>query len=150
MTHEQIQKEVKHFKSTGKLTSHPYLYCTVTGEKVMSFGQMLQKKIQKYNGLENLLNTFVSRKAKSLSKPPKITKVKRQKKIKIEKIDEQTYDIPTFRNEPPKVILLSENSEHTKSACLRPDIFLDSGRKCDYCFMNGYCQAPNKKFSKKF
>ena len=146
MTQEQIQKEVKYYKSTGKLISHPHLICTVTGEKVMAFGSMLKKKIERHGGLENLLKTFVSRKAKSASKPQK---VKKQKKVKIlEKIEDKIYDIPVFKNEPHVILNLRDHPEHTAGACLRPDIYLNSGRTCDDCHMSDYCQSSCKKFSK--
>ena len=149
MTQEQIQKEVKHYKSTGKLTSHPYLTCTVTGEKVMAFGPMLKKKIERHGCLESLLQSFVSRKAKSASKPQKVIKVKKQKKVKLlEKTEDQRYDIPIFKNEPHISLSLREHPEHTKGACWRPDIYLNSGRTCDDCLLSDYCQSSCKKFSK--
>jgi len=151
MTPQQIQKEVAHYKSTKKLTTHPHLICTMTGEKVMAFGQMLEKKIERYGNLENLLKTFVSRKAKSIQKgpkPQKASKKPRKEKI-IEKIDE-VYDIPTFRNEPPTILNLSEHPEHTRDACLRPDVFLNNSRTCDECSLSTFCLAPNKRFSKNY
>jgi hypothetical protein len=151
MTPQQIQKEVAHYKSTKKLTTHPHLICTVTGEKVMAFGQMLEKKIERHGGLEKLLSTFVSRKAKSSQKPPKpqkATRRKRKEKI-IEKVDE-VYDIPTFRNEPPTSLKLSEYPEHTRGACLRPDIFLNNSRTCDECHLSNFCLASCKRFSKNY
>lgn len=150
MTQEQIQKEVKHYKSTGKLTSHPYLTCTVTGEKIMAFGPMLKKKIERHGGLENLLKTFVSRKAKSASKPQKVPKLKKPKKVKLlEKTEDQIYIIPVFKNEPPTVLSLQDYPEHTIGACLRPDIYLNSGKKCDDCHLAEYCQSTCKKFSNR-
>lgn len=150
MTQEQIQKEVKHYQSTGKLTSHPYLSCTVTGEKVMAFGPMLKKKIERHGGLETLLKTFVSRKAKSASKPQKVSKPKKVKKTKLlEKTEDQRYDIPVFKNEPHTSLNLCDHPEHTKGACWRPDIYLNSGRVCDDCNMAEYCQSSCKKFSNR-
>jgi hypothetical protein len=151
MTPQQIQKEVAHYKSTKRLTTHPHLICTMTGEKVMAFGQMLEKKIEKHGGLENLLNTFVSRKAKSIQKgpkPQKPTKKPRKEKI-IEEINE-VYDIPIFQNKPHISLLLSKHPEHTKGACWRPDIFLNNNRTCDKCHLNTFCLANNKQFSKKY
>ena len=150
MTQEQIQKEVKHYQSTDKLTSHPYLFCTVTGEKVMAFGPMLKKKIERHGGLECLLKTFVSRKAKSASKPQKISKPKKVKKTKLlEKTEDQRYDIPIFKNEPHTSLGLREHPEHTRGACWRPDIYLNSGRTCDSCPISEYCESNCKKFSSK-
>lgn len=62
---------------------------------------------------------------------------------------------PVFLNteiEPPKKKTgFSKNKqlceEMTKGSCLRPDIFLKN-RDCDDCYLNEYCIAPNKIFSK--
>lgn len=151
MTPQQIQKEVQHYSSTGKLTTHPYLFCTVSGEKVMAFGPMLKKKIEKYGSLEKMLQTFVCRKTQSALKGPKIVKPKKKKKTRLlEKTEDQVYIIPIFKNEPPTILNLAEHPIHTAGACLRPDIFLNSGRMCDSCSMASYCQAPCKKFSNKY
>lgn len=151
MTPQQIQKEVAHYKSTKRLSTHPHLICTVTGDKVMAFGEMLEKKIERHGGLENLLNTFVSRKAKSIGKEPKPQKpCKRPRKEKIiEKVDE-VYDIPIFQNKPSISLSLSSHPEHTKGACWRPDIFLNNKRTCDKCNLNSFCLANNKSFSKNY
>ena len=147
MTQEQIQKEIKCYKSTGKLTSHPYLTCTVSGERVMAFGTMLKKKIERHGGLESLLNSFISRKAKSASKP-KIVKQKRKKKIKLlEKTEDQVYIIPPFKNEPPVSVSLRDHPEYTAGSCMRPDIFLNSGRSCDECSLSDFCQSSCRRFS---
>ena len=148
MTQEQIKNEVKNYQDTGRLLTHPYLTCTVTGEKVMAFGSMLAKKIEKYSGLENLLKTFVSRKAKSASKPQKVSKPKKQKKVNLlEKKEDKVYDIPIFKNEPRTTLSLREHPIHTAGACWRPDIFLNSGKVCDSCSLATYCQSSCKKFS---
>lgn len=148
MTPQQIQKEIQHYSSTGKLSSHPYLSCTVSGEKVMAFGPMLRKKIERYGGLEKLLNTFICRKAQTALKGPKITKPKRKKKTRLlEKTAEEVYIIPPFKNEPPTILNLSEYPLHTSGACWRPDIFLNSGKVCDSCSLSTYCQSSCKKFS---
>ncbi len=150
MTTQQIQKEIEHYKFTGKLTSHPYLACSISGEKVMAFGPMLKKKIERHGSLENLLETFVSRKTKSIQKgpkPQKPTKKSRKKNI-IEKVNE-VYDIPIFQNKPHVSLFLSNHPEHTKGACWRPDIFLNNNRTCDKCHLNAFCLASSKQFSNK-
>jgi hypothetical protein len=152
MTQDQIQKEIVSYKNTKRLTTHPYIHCTVTGEKVMAFGSMLEKKINRFGGLENMLKTFVSRKTKSSLKEPKPIKQPRKKKqkVNIEKVNE-VYDIPIFKNTPNKTIFLTkESAEYTKGACMRPDIFLNSNRTCDHCSINSFCLANNKTFSKKY
>jgi hypothetical protein len=150
MTPQQIQKEIKQYSSTGKLTTHPYLVCTVSGEKVMAFGPMLKKKIERHGGLEELLQTFISRKTKSAFKGPKIIKPKKKKKATLlEKTADAVYIIPQFRNEPRVSLNLSEHPIHTKGACWRPDIFLNSGKVCDRCHLADYCQSSCKKFSNR-
>lgn len=39
---------------------------------------------------------------------------------------------------------------YTKIACIRPDIYLDNDRTCDYCSINKHCACPIKKFSKNY
>lgn len=39
---------------------------------------------------------------------------------------------------------------YTQFACLRPDIYLDNDRTCDFCSINKYCACPIKKFSKGY
>lgn len=53
--------------------------------------------------------------------------------------------------EPKKKLGFSKNKqlceEITRGSCLRPDIFLKN-RDCDDCYLNEFCIAPNKIFSK--
>ena len=39
---------------------------------------------------------------------------------------------------------------HTQFSCLRPDVYLDNDRTCDYCSINKHCACPIKKFSKNY
>lgn len=153
MTQEQIQKEIRCYNSTGRLTTHPYLTCTASGQKVMAFGPMLKKKIERYGGLEKMLSTFISRKAQSAAKPPKPQKIQKRKSKKTKEslisVENGVYVIPPFKNEPTKSLLLEENPSHTIGACWRPDIFLNSGRVCDTCHLSSYCLSNCKKFSNK-
>ena len=40
-------------------------------------------------------------------------------------------------------------AEVTAHSCVRPDIFLDSGRSCDFCALYNVCKAPNRCLSKQ-
>jgi hypothetical protein len=39
--------------------------------------------------------------------------------------------------------------ELTKNMCIRPDIYLDNDRTCDYCSINEHCSCMLKKFADK-
>lgn len=39
---------------------------------------------------------------------------------------------------------------YTQFACMRPDIYLDNDRTCDFCSINKYCACPIKRFSKEY
>lgn len=49
------------------------------------------------------------------------------------------------------LVLSKEGVEKiTDGACIRPDIFLDNDRTCDYCMYSENCVCVIKKFSKGF
>ena len=148
-----IKNEIKLYNETGKLSTHPYVYCTVTGEKTTMFGSNLANRIKKYGSLEKLLTEFKGRTARNTEKPPKPVRIKkvRTKKV-IEKAEDQRYDIPVFKNEPPTVVNLLENKEVcqklTRSECWRPDIYLNGSKTCDKCNLYKNCSSPLKRLSR--
>lgn len=153
MNKEQLNNEVQAYKATGKLTTHPYILCTKTGEKVTMFGSNLENRIKKFGTLENLLLNFVSRKATQADKPPKVVKEKKPKKTKEAKVEEILMSIPKVDlSKPRETIILNNNpsvaGEVTKNGCWRPDIFLDSDRTCDYCSLYEVCKSNCRKLSK--
>ena len=127
-----IKNEIKLYNETGRLSTHPYILCTVTGEKTTMFGSNLANRIKKFGTLEKLLTQFVGRKAREVGKPPKPVRVKKVKKKVLEKNENQRYDIPVFKNTPPETINLLEDKkacmELTTNQCWRPDIYLNGSR----------------------
>lgn len=86
----------------------------------------------------------------------------KEKKVKILTKEEMEERAEEIRRNLPKIDLHKERQvidltkdkaaceEYTKFACMRPDIYLDNDRTCDYCSINKWCICPIKKFSKKY
>lgn len=152
-----IQHELKLYKETGKLSTHPHIYCTQTGTKVTAFGSNLASKIKKHGSLEQLLLTFVCRAGKTPNKPkvPKAPRKARVSKAQSKEIaiQEMLKDIPKMNFTRSEPISLLDNpviaAQVTQSGCYRPDIFLDSDRSCDYCALYEVCRAPNRCVSRQ-
>lgn len=150
-----IKDELKLLKETGKLSTHPHIHCSKCNGKTTAFGTNLEGKIKKAGGLEQLLNTFECRSCRNIGKPV-IVKVNNRVKKKRKPKELRTSELlknPPKMSFPPRVRLnLLEHpevtAELTSTACVRPDIFLDSDRTCDYCNLYELCKAPNRKLSK--
>lgn len=147
--------------TNGNPKVHKMIPCTVTGQMVSMFGDNLHRRIRQYGTVENLVATFVSRAGKGIvnPKPEKKEKVKKPrvlqravkrahgtKKEAVEEVYSGTLTVPN-RNYPP---IDYNNPDHmadlTRTGCLRPDIFLDSYRCCNYCLHQKLCIAPCKRF----
>jgi hypothetical protein len=86
----------------------------------------------------------------------------KEKKVKIFTREEMEARAEEIRRNLPKidlnkerqVINLNKDKEacafYTQFACLRPDVYLDNDRTCDYCSINKHCACPIKKFSKNY
>lgn len=144
-------------KDTGKLSTHPHIHCVKCNGKTTAFGTNLLGKIQKMGGLEPLLSTFECRNCRNIGKPVVVKVNNGVKKTKMKKPKElRTSEL--LKNPPkmdfaPRVRLsLLEHpevtAELTSIACVRPDIFLDGERSCDYCNLYQMCKAPCRKLSK--
>jgi hypothetical protein len=84
---------------------------------------------------------------------------KKKKEVYIETEEERLERIEKIRASIPKIDLQKERvvldlvkdkdmcAKHTDS-CLRPDIYLDNDRTCDYCELKKHCSCRLKKFSK--
>lgn len=58
-----------------------------------------------------------------------------------------------FHKERVVIDLVKDKSAcewYTQFSCVRPDIYLDNDRTCDFCKLNKYCICPIKKFSKEY
>lgn len=161
-----MKHQIDSYNHTGKLLTHPYVLCTVVGceSKTTCFGQNLQSKITKSGGLENLLSSFKCRQCRiGVEGVVKAKSIKIKKKGRITKADtraalvrEMIYNAPKMNFEARKpAAFLRDSPDIVRSitaggSCIRPDIFLDSGRQCDDCVYNNNCQSGVKIFSKKF
>jgi len=146
LTPEQIDEYVTAYETSNKLPVNK-IPCTISGVEVTMFGSNLHKRVAKYGGIRQLLETFVSRAGKP--KPVKTPKVKAEKapkkvskKEKAEKLLEG--GVPRARYEPRKQTK-KERQAASKSSCARPDAFLGGGKSCKECPETGEClNALNK------
>ena len=151
-----IKEELKSLKATGRLSTHPHIHCVKCNGKTTAFGSNLEGKIKKAGGLEQLLTSFECRHCRNAGKPVIIrvnTGVKKTKRKPKELRTSELLKHPPKMEFPPRQRLsLLEHPELTRElttvACVRPDIYLDSDRTCDYCNLYQMCQAPCRKLSK--
>lgn len=151
-----IKEEQQLLKSTGRLSTHPHIHCSKCNSKTTAFGSNLEGKIKKAGGLEELLNTFECRSCRNSGKPV-IIKVntgmnKKKRKPKELRTSELLKNPPKMDFAPRVRLSLLEHpdvtAELTTTACVRPDIYLDSQRSCDFCNLYQLCKAPCRKLSK--
>jgi hypothetical protein len=150
-----IKKEQELLKSTGKLSTHPHIHCCKCQSKTTAFGSNLQNKISKAGGLEELLSSFECRACRSANsnkvRLPKANKQKRGSKgrAKEAKKADLLKNLPQMNFTRQEPIVLVSNPEFaaevTAHSCLRPDIYLDSSRSCDFCSLYSVCKAPCRR-----
>lgn len=150
-----IKEELKLLKETGKLSTYPHIHCSKCNGKTTAFGSNLEGKIKKAGGLEELLTSFECRSCRNAGKPVVVkvnTSVKKKRKPKELRTSELLKNPPKMNFGPRVRYNLLENPELTAElttvACVRPDIYLDSERTCDYCNLYQICKAPCRKLSK--
>jgi hypothetical protein len=150
-----IKAEEALLKQTGKLTSHPHIFCVKCEGKTTAFGSNLQNKISKAGGLGELLSNFECRQCRNAGKTPRLPKAPRKNKglSKQSKAAEMIKSMPKMQfSERRRISLIDEPdfaAEVTQHSCVRPDIFLDSNRSCDFCALYNVCKAPNRSLSKQ-
>jgi hypothetical protein len=150
-----IKAEEALLKQTGRLSSHPHIFCVKCEGKTTAFGSNLQNKVSKAGGLGELLSTFECRTCRTAGKPQRLPKApKRSKRVsKQSKTAELLRNLPKMEFSERKPIVLVTNPEFaaevTAHSCVRPDIFLDSNRSCDFCALYQVCKAPNRSLSKQ-
>lgn len=127
---------IEHFEKTGHLIGKK-IECNQCSTLITCFGSNLEGKISKFGSIQNLLSSFICRNCVSASKPKKIV-IKAKRISKKEKALEKTVDIPKMKFSIPRDILLKDAPDIQKNcslngACLRPDIYLNSGKTCADC-----------------
>lgn len=135
LTEEQIKLFIE-FYNVHKTVPGNKIPCNATGKLTTCVGPWKDKKIKEYGGLENLLRNYKRREA-----TPKIKQQKEQQ-------DEVVYSLPVIKFEAPKPLTPEQLAKETKSACLRPDIYLSNGRHCEGCAYYSLCLSALKKLPK--
>lgn len=154
-----IKAEEALLKQTGRLTSHPHIFCVKCEGKTTAFGSNLAGKIQKAGSLEALLSAFECRNCRTAGankqRLPKAPSKKRGSKgaAKVAKTQEMLRDLPKMQFSDRTPVVLLDNPDFaamvTSVACQRPDLFLNAGRKCIDCNLYSVCAAPCKNLGKK-
>ncbi len=174
-TNYNILKAVikKKTQSTEKVKS-TILSCIVSGIEKRVSKNAIQKGINKYGSLEAFKKHYIDREAKKLLKQrmkPEAVQQKllpkgktafsinydvlaRLKLLKKTKKEETIQTLTNFQYIPKPPPTYSSRRAYvedlTKGCCLRPDIYLNSGRVCDSCMYSEFCICGAKKFSKKY
>lgn len=152
-----IKAEECLLKQTGKLTSHPHIFCIKCEGKTTAFGSNLAGKIKKAGSLEALLSVFECRSCRTAGankvRLPKGPSKKRGSKgaAKQAKLEDMLRNVPKMQFSDRTPVILVDNpafaAEVTAHSCIRPDVFLDSSRTCDFCSLYNVCAAPNRRLS---
>ena len=148
-----IKAEEALLKQTGRLTSHPHIFCVKCSGKTTMFGSNLESRIKKYGGLEELLTSFECRACRPKKEKHESAKAPRKNKglSRDSKAAELIRNMPKMVFAERKPIVLIDNpdfaGEVTRNSCVRPDVFLDSNRSCDFCALYQVCKAPNRRLS---
>lgn len=148
-----MKEQISHYKATGKLLTHPHVLCSKCSGKTTMFGSNLESRIKKYGDLETLLNSFECRACRPKKEKQESAEAPRKNKglAKSSKAAELIRNMPKMQFAERKPIVLVDNPEFagevTRNSCVRPDVFLDSNRSCDFCALYQVCKAPNRRLS---
>ena len=112
------------------------IVCNATRKLTTCVGPWKDKKIKEYGGIENLLRNYKRREASPKKKAIVVSISQEQDKV--------VYDLPVLKYERT-VMTNVQLAQETKSACLRPDIYLTNGRHCDGCEYFSLCLSRLKK-----
>jgi hypothetical protein len=139
---------IKRYNDTGELVGKK-IECNGCSTLITCFGSNLEGKIEKFGGIESLLETFVCRTCKSASKPKK-EKVVKTKKTKKEKVEElKKLEIPKMKFTTPRNVLLKDAPDIIESMsesgiCLSPSYYLDHAKQCEGCAFFNDCKCALK------
>jgi hypothetical protein len=141
-------KQLDSYKKNGHLINKK-IQCTLCSSDVTMFGSNLDNRIIKFGSIESLLETFICRSCVSASKPKKEKKISVRFIKRKEKEAKKELPIPQVKQFVPRNVLLKDapdlqDSMSASGSCLRPDIFLNSDRKCDSCPYVQNCNATCK------
>lgn len=152
---EDLKGWMNYFKQHGKFPHNQIVCCKCHMGFASLKGIGLKKAFEKCEGdAFRVLNETACKNCREVL--PKEKKVKIFTREEMEaRAEEVRRNLPKIDlNKERQVINLNKDKEacafHTQFACLRPDVYLDNDRTCDYCSINKHCACPIKKFSKNY
>jgi hypothetical protein len=164
LTAEERARWISLYNETKKLPN-TCIPCSKCNTAVTATHGNLETKIKKYNGISNLLHTFICKKCSllSLSKKPKTIKTAAKKIVKkadkndeadfLKKDAEGRYNIPLVNfnnvNKSYSIKDISQSKEltieFTKGTCWRPKLYLDNDSYCTGCELYEHCACSAKR-----
>jgi hypothetical protein len=151
-----MKEQIKHYEATGKLLTHPHVLCSKCSGKTTCFGSNLSNRIARFGSLSALLEGFECRNCRPKQNKPHSDKAPSKKRgskgaAKQAKLEDMLRNVPKMQFSDRTPVILVDNptfaAEVTAHSCLRPDVFLDSSRTCDFCSLYQVCKAPNRRLS---
>lgn len=146
LTEDEIKIFVQHYEKNGNFPGHK-IPCTVSGKLTTCVGPWMKKKIKEFGSPELLLRNYKCRGAIKAAKPAKEKKVGKRAAKKAEK-ESRKKDIPVMPVGTQRPETAEEFREASKTACARPDIYLDNGRNCEGCPHYEICESELKRLPK--
>lgn len=158
---------IEMYNKTAKLPCNKIICAACRKNHTSMFGDNLKRTVAKYGSILKLLDSFECRECRKLSNPPKQSKKQKKeaaeakasskvvkKALTVDEIeDRKEYvrsTLPKFDpdSKPIRIDLRSKEAveDLTKTACQRPDIFLDAG--CKYCPLSNYCICVSKDMTR--
>jgi hypothetical protein len=156
---QNIKLWLEYHKEHKKLPYGEIICCKCKSFPAKLKGAGMKHALKAAGGdLEVMLKSTMCKECKILSAPekekkPVVKRVKTQWEIE-EEIEKIRRDMPKINlNSPRNIINLNKDkkmcAELTKDTCIRPDIYLNNDRNCDYCSINEHCACPLKHFEGK-
>lgn len=150
---------LSYYKENNKLPYNEITCCKCKSYPAKLKGAGIKHALKAAGGnIEVMLKSTMCKECKSLEIPkkekkPPVKRIKTQEEIEDE-IEKIRRDMPKIDlNAPRTIINLNKDkkvcAEITRDMCMRPDIFLNNDRTCDYCSINEYCSCPIKRFEGK-
>lgn len=147
--------------------------CVVSGIEKRVSKAAIAKGVSKYGSLEAYKKHYVDRAAKKLLKQriqPEAVQQKllpkgktpfsinydvlaRLKLLKKSKKEDKAHELTSYHYIPSPPKAYSSRKAYvedlTRSACMRPDIYLNNDRTCNTCMYSEFCICPAKRFGKE-
>lgn len=160
LSSDELEKWVASYENTGKLPKL-YIPCVQCNTGIVAGHDNLRKKVKKYQGIRNLLTSFVCRDCRSSTSESVEKPVVQKSKSKIEapkKKERTIYDLPKVNLNAARVSYSIDDlvnnqdvaKEFTSGVCIRPQLFLNNDRCCDDCVLYANCACNVKTLSKAF